>query len=238
MSQEFGAFRYQFQVGLPLEEAEPGTNLLVSGSPHEVAEALALDLLTAATSEERLLFLSADVEGRSLLEHLDDSARLLDRSQLGILDCTGTTDHEDERFITHTEPIANPGDLTSIEVEFSILYEKLAAGSPDGVRIGLLSLSPLLAHASLREVSRFVHMLTGRIIATGDLGVFVVDSSREDARTVETMSHFCDRHIRVRTDDDGGLELREEHRGGEQGAWTTVDYDVGGLGWGDDFETV
>lgn len=77
-------------------------------------------------------------------------------------------------------------------------------------------------------------MLTGRIIATGDLGVFVADAARDDPRAVETMSHFCDRHLRVRADDDGGLELRAEHRTGEQGEWTPVNYDVGGLGWGED----
>jgi hypothetical protein len=233
MAQESEAFRYEFQLGLPVEGAEPGTNLLVSGPSAEVARELALDLLTAAPSDESLLLLSADVGGRELLDRLDDSPRLVDRSRLGVVDCAGMGDGEDRRFATHGDPISHPGDLTSIEVEFSLLYEKLAASNPRGVRVGLFSLSALLAHAPLREVSRFVHMLTGRVIATDDLGVFVVDAAREPPETVETMSHFCDRHIRVRRGEDG-LELRVERRAGEADGWTAVDYDVGGLGWGDD----
>jgi hypothetical protein len=230
MPQGSEAVRYEFQPGIPLEAAAPGTNLLVSSPSGVLARELALDLLTAGSSAESLLLVAADLGGRGLLERLDRPTRSVDRSRLGIVDCTGPGDRDEERFTTHAEPISNPGDLTGIEVEFSVLYEKIAA-TADNVRIGLLSLSSLLAHASLREVSRFVHMLTGRIIATDDLGVFAIDASLADDRTVETLSHFCDRHVRVRTGDDGGVELRVDERTAESGAWTPLDHAVGGEDW-------
>ncbi|WP_276259706.1 DUF7504 family protein [Haloglomus litoreum] len=230
MPQGSEAFRYEFQPGIPLEAAAPGTNLLVSSPSGVLARELALDLLAAGSGQESLLLVAADLDGRGLLDRLDRPARSVDRSRLGIVDCTGPGDRDEERFTTHGEPISNPGDLTSIEVEFSLLYEKIAAEASH-VRIGLLSLSSLLAHASLREVSRFVHMLTGRIIATDDLGVFAVDASLTDERTVETLSHFCDRHVQVRNGGDGGVELRVDERMAEPGAWAPLDHAVGGEDW-------
>lgn len=230
MPQGSGAFRYEFPAGVPLEAATPGTNLLVSSPSGLLARELALDLLTAASPSEGLLLVSADLEGYELLDRLDTPARSVDRSRLGVVDCTGPGERADERFTTHAEPIANPGDLTSIEVEFSVLYDKLAAAA-SSIRVGLLSLSSLLAHASFQAVSRFVHMLTGRIIATEDLGVFAIDSAIEDERTVETLSNFCDRHVRVRPAGDGGVELRVDERLAEPGTWTTLEHAVGDECW-------
>lgn len=229
MPEGSGAVRYEFPAGVPLEPATPGTNLLVSGSSGALARELSLELLTAGSTQECLLLLAADLAGRDLLDQLDATGRSVDRSRLGVVDCTGPGDRADERFASHGEPISNPGDLTGIEVEFSLLYETLAAET-DSIRIGVLSLSSLLAHASLREVSRFVHMLTGRIIATDDLGVFAVDASRADERTVETLSHFFDRHVRVRST-GGGVELQVGKRTAASSAWTPIDDAVGGEGW-------
>jgi hypothetical protein len=223
-SDEEGHAAYGFPPGLPVSQAAPGTNLLVSGPSGGGAHEVALNLLASAGRRECVLLLSADISGRALLQRLDDSPWPVTRSMLGIVDCTGTDDHEEERFTTHGDPIDDPGDLAAIEIEFSLLYEKLAAREPAGVRIGLLSLSSLLADAPHREVTRFVHLLTGRIIATDDLGVFVVDSSRVAPGTVAALSHFCDRHVRVRSDDDQ-LEISVD-ADSESESWTPVDYDV------------
>lgn len=224
--------RYEFQPGLPIRGVAPGTNLLVSGPSASGAREIALDLITAATRHEGILLVSADVEGRALLDRLDEAPEPVTRSMLGIVDCAGMEPHEDRRFLAHAEPIADPGDLTAIEIEFSILYEKLAERDPRGIRIGLFSLSSLLTHAPLRDVSRFLHMLTGRIIATDDLGVFVIDSTTQDPRTVETMSRFCDGHVEVR-DADEGLELRVTGLDDQPATWSPVDYDVETGEWED-----
>lgn len=220
-----GQLSYEFLPGLPMRGVAPGTNLLVSGPSGSGAREVALDLLAAATRQEGILLISADVPARALLDRLDDSPQPVTRSMLGIVDCAGTPPHEDRRFIAHGEPISGPGDLTNIEIEFSILYDKLARQDPRGTRIGVFSLSSLLAHAPVRDVSRFLHMLTGRIIATDDLGVFVIDSTTRDARIVETMSRFCDGHVEVR-DADGATELRVDGLDDQPAEWTRVEYDV------------
>lgn len=226
-------FRYWFQPGLPVTSVAPGTNLLVSGPTGSGARAIARDLVTAGTRHEGVLLVSADVGGQALLERLDETPELVTRSMLGIVDCVGATPDEHRRFRAHAEPISDPGDLTSIEIEFSLLYEKLAERDPRGIRVGLFSLSALLAHAPHQDVSRFLHMLTGRIIATDDLGVFVVDSTTQDARTVETMSRFCDGHVEVRDADGEGPELRVSGLDDQPETWTPVDDDVTVDAWED-----
>lgn len=226
-------YRYEFPPGLSITGVTPGTNLLVSGPSGGGAREIALDLVTGATSQEATLLISADVEGEALLERLDEAPEPVNRSMLGIVDCAGTPSDQDPRFLPHAEPISDPGDLTSIEIEFSLLYEKLAKREPIGIRIGLFSLSSLLAHAPLTDVSRFLHMITGRIIATEDLGVFVVDSTEQDARTVDTMSQFCDGHVEVRGADDDGLELRVSGMDNQPESWTPVEYEVQTEEWGE-----
>lgn len=226
-------YRYEFPPGLSITGVTPGTNLLVSGPSSGGAREIALDLVTGATSQEATLLFSADVEGEALLERLDEAPEPVNRSMLGIVDCVGAPSEQDPRFRPHAEPISDPGDLTSIEIEFSLLYEKLAKRDPIGIRIGLFSLSSLLAHASVTDVSRFLHMLTGRTIATEDLGVFVVDSTAQDARTVETMSRFCDGHVEVREGDEAGLELRVSGMDKQPAEWTPVDYEVRTEEWGE-----
>lgn len=215
--------QYEFPPGLPVSDAASGTSLLVSGPSGGGVHEVALDLLASAGKHQGLLLLSADISARGLLDRLDASPWPITRSMVGIVDCTGDSDVE-ERFTTHGRPIDGPGDLTGIEVEFSLLYEKLMEREPTGVRIGVLSLTPLLTRVPQREASRFVHLLTGRIIATGDLGVLVVDSSRIAEEVIETLSHFCDRHIEVRPD-DSQVEIRVTEDSGWS-TWSSVGYEI------------
>lgn len=224
--------RYEFQPGLPIPGVAPGTNLLVSGPSGSGVRDIALDMIVAGPSAEATLLVSGDVDAGGMFSRLEDVPEPYDRSLLGIVDCSGDPGEDDPRFGAHAEPIADPGDLTSIEIEFSILYEKLAERDPSGIRIGLFSLSTMLDHAPLTDVSRFLHMLTGRIIATDDLGVFVVDSSSVDRRTLETLDQFCDGHVEVRVvgregrGEEGATEIRVSGLDDYPQSWSPVEYDV------------
>lgn len=245
--------RYEFAPGLPVPGVRAGTNLLVSGPATDGAREIALDLLTTGSRREGVLLLSADGPADALLARVGDLPQPIDRSMLGIVDCSdrdeearsaqddptpggggpGGGDREargdDRRFAAHAAPIAGPGDLGHIEVEFSLLYEKIRARDADGVRIGLFSLSALLEYAELRDVSRFLHVLTGRIIATDDLGVFLIDSTRQDERTVETLGRFCDGHVEVRPGDTDRLETRVTGLSDQPAEWAPVEYEVPSL---------
>lgn len=214
--------RFRFPPGFAVDDVDPGTNVLVTGPSGRGARDVALRLVMAGDAdEEGVLLLSADVDGRSLLDRAEAVAGPIDRTRVGVVDCSGLDD-EQERFDEHGETIDDPGDLMSIEMEFSVLYETLVERGLDKVRFGVFSVSSLLAHADLQDVSRFVHMLTGRVIATEDLGVFVVDKSMQDDTTVDAIEQYCDGTIDVRDGADGEFEVRVRGFDTDSKSWTAL----------------
>lgn len=200
---------------------KPGTNVMVSGPSGRGARDVALRLVMAGSrTDEGILLLAADMGGRALLERAENVAGSIDRSRVGVVDCSGVDDDQ-RRFDEHGRPIDDPGDFMRIEMEFSHIYETLVERGYGRVRLGVFSVSSLLAHSDLRSASRFVHMLTGRIIATDDLGVFVVDSSMQDDRTVDAIEQYCDVTVDVREAVDGEFEVRVRGFASESTSWTS-----------------
>jgi KaiC/GvpD/RAD55 family RecA-like ATPase len=214
--------RFTSPSGLSLDSVRPGTNVMVSGPSGRGARNVALRLVMAsAESDDGVLLVSADVDGRALLDRAADVAGPLDRTRIGVVDCSGLDDDQ-QRFDEYGESIEDPGDLMRIEMELSTLYETLTGQGYDRVRLGVFSVSSLLAHADLQRVARFVHMLTGRVIATDDLGVFVVDETMQDDRTVDAIEQFCDATIDVRDGEDGAFEARVRGLDAETESWSAV----------------
>lgn len=213
--------RFGFPAPLFPDGVEPGTNILVKGAADSGAREVALRLTQPEPyrNEARLL-LSADVSGRHLLDRASEVSDALDPERVAVVDCSGIAD-EDHRF-EHHDHIEGPGDVMAIEMAVATLYETLRASGFDRVRIGVFSVSAMLAHADLRTVSRFVHMLTGRIIATGDIGVFHVDTSLDGDVSVDVIERFCERTVEVRRT-GGEVELREYGFGSETGEWRSLD---------------
>jgi len=214
--------RFGFPAPLFPDGVEPGTNILVSGPADSGAREVALRLTQPERyrNEARLL-LSADVSGRHLLDRASDVSDGVDPERVAVVDCSGIAD-EDHRFEHHGDHIDGPGDVMAIEMAVATLYETLRASGFDRVRIGLFSVSAMLAHADLRTVSRFVHMLTGRIIATGDLGVFYVDSALDGDVAIAVIERFCEHTVEVRRS-NSVVELREGAVGNGRGDWRPLD---------------
>lgn len=211
-------------------DGQPGTNVLVSGPSGRGARDVALQLVLAElASDEAVILLSADVSGRSLLQRVEEVIGSIDRTQIGVVDCSGLDD-EQVRFDEHGETIDGPGDLMSIKMEFSVLYETLVKRGYDRVYVGVFSVSSLLAHADLRSVSRFVHMLTGRVIATDDVGVFVVDASMQDDRTVDAIERYCDASVDVRDGPSEERQFRTRGPGPKSSSWKPISEDGRGIG--------
>lgn len=213
--------RFGFPAPLFPDGVEPGTNILVTGPADSGAQEVALRLTEPEPyrNEGRLL-LSADVSGRHLLDRAGEASDGLDPERVGVVDCSGIAD-EDHRF-EHHDHIDGPGDVMAIEMAAATLYETLRAKGFDRVRIGVFSVSAILAHTDLRTVSRFIHMLTGRVIATDDLGVLHVDSSLDGDVTLDVIQRFCERTVEVRRS-DGEVELRETAFRDEAGDWRPLD---------------
>jgi hypothetical protein len=226
MSQERGeeAGRFELPEYLPVDDLAPGTNVVVSGPTAAGARRVALALAAAGDRDEGLLLVSMDVGGEALLAHCETVAEDLDRERVAVVDCSGAADDQ-RRFAAAVGDIDGPGDVGAVGMETSRLYEELIARGHDQVRVGVVSVSTLLLSADLPTVSQFLHALTGRVVALGDLGVFLVDSTAGDRRATEALERFCDHRVTVRREDDGRPAVRIDDvvRPGGLGEWTAFD---------------
>ncbi len=220
MSRAF-EYTFGFPPNLSIAGVPAGTNVLVAGP----SDACALDLALALTapeetSDESALFVSSDEPGEDLLKRFDGIDVEADLARVGVVDCSAES--TSNRFVGRHGAIEGPGDLRKIAVEMSTLYETLVERGPAGVRMGLFSVSGLLEHSEHREVTRFVHTFTGRVLATEDLGVVYVDTERSSDSVVDGLSHFCDLRVDVRVTDGVPL-VRVTDTDGLRQDWTSLD---------------
>ena len=143
--------------------------------------------------------------------------------RIGVVDCVSPDDRDpDETSPARVLAVSGPEDLTGIGMRYSKLHQNLLAEGVGRVRSGVLSVSTLLTLGDVQAVSRFVHMLVGRIDSVDGLGVMLIDPTTQDERTVRTIGQFCGGRIDVR-DGDAGLELRTRGLGDNCRAWTPLD---------------
>ncbi len=209
--------RYQFE-GLPIEPIQPGTNLLVAGSPFAGTDAVALRMLAAGElADEGLVLVAADDTAASILEDYAGVGGTFDRARMAVIECGSPGSESDDGNI---KAVRSPGDLTGIGIEFSSLYEGLYTEGVERVRIGLFSISTLLMYAEeLQPVYRFLHTITGRIRSADGLATCVVDPSAQDERTISSVTQAFDGRVDVRRRDDGVHQLRVQGLSDQPEGW-------------------
>lgn len=206
--------------GIPLEGVRPGTSILVSGPAHAGARELGLRLLAGPTDEAAIVVTT----NQRAVRVVDDCRRVgidVSEERTAIVDCVGG---EESGATARVLPVSGPSDLTGIGMRYSDVYRSFVADDRDRVRTGLHSLSTLVSFGDLKNVSRFLHTLVGRIDAVDGLGVFQVDPTNHDDRTVSTLAQFCSARIDVREGDDGP-EFRARGIPGQSREWTGFDPD-------------
>ncbi|GGN15727.1 DUF7504 family protein [Halarchaeum nitratireducens] len=208
---------YDFE-GLPLADVDPGSSVLLAGSPHSGARTLALRMLAGATDEGTIVVTTNRRAGR-LAGDCERAGIEMEADRTAIIDCVGG---EDPDLPARVMPVSGPSDLTGIGMRFSDVHRSFQRAGVEGVRTGICSLSTLLSFGELQPVSRFVHTLVGRIDSVDGLGVFLVDPSMHDDRTISTLSQFCTGRIDVR-EAEGGAELRARGLPDQSREWAAFD---------------
>lgn len=206
---------YAFDDGIPIEPTAPGTTVLVAGPALSSAESLVRSLIMqGAGNDEASLFISTTKTSGKLLKACRRTNPDLDTRLTGVIDCSGQEPKPGETD-AEVKYVSTQSDLTGIGMKFSALYESLYADATDGrVRAGLISLSSLAMYVDLRKLFRFAQTLSGRIDSAGGLGVFGIDPTTHDERTVNTLGQVTDGRIEVREYDgddedvDGELRVR------------------------------
>ena len=200
---------YELADVLPETEVAPGTNVLVVGPPLTGKRKLALRLLATGSNrgEGAIIVTTKDGSERILSEYADLVGDV-DGIDLGVVDCVarqqGTPEVDDERVAYADSPV----DMAGIGIELSEFLETFATERGlERNRILLYSLSTLLMYADLKTVFRFLHVFTGRVQSANALGVFVIDSTAHDERTMNTLKQLFDVAVTVEEGEDE-LDLR------------------------------
>ena len=204
---------YSFADSLPINPIAQGSTVLVAGPALSHTDALARSMVADGTDTgEGGLFISTNKTHKKLLAACRGTHPELDASRIGIIDCSGQ-EMGDAGLDAQVKYVSTQSDLTGIGMKFSALYEALYAGVRDGrVRTGLITLSSLAMYVDLRPLFQFAQTLSGRIDSADGLGVFAIDPTTHDTKTVNTLSQAADGRIEVREPEggegDGELRVR------------------------------
>jgi hypothetical protein len=218
MSQPTG---YEFDDGIPLAPINPGTTVLVAGPAFSNAEALAQSMVADGTDRsEGALFISTNMTCKRLVSACQQNYPDLDASHMGIIDCSGQ-DIGQAQLDATVKYVSTQSDLTGIGMKFSALYESMYPNVREGrVRTGLISLSSLSMYVDLRTLFQFAQTLAGRVDSADGLGVFAMDPTTHDTKTVNTLSQTANGRIEVRdADGDADGELRVKGLPNQPGDW-------------------
>ena len=191
-----------------LTDIPPGTSLLLSGPAMSGKRELVLQLLAAGhETGDGLLCVTTSDNAAMVVDELETHIPTLDRKQVGIIDCTGSTSPETIGEIA-TEHVSSPEDLTGISIGAAKLLQRFSQQDISAVRHGLVSVSTLLQFLDVNTVFKFIHIYTTRIRDTRGLGVFTIDNAAHDPQTINTITGEFDGVIELRETEAGERELR------------------------------
>jgi KaiC/GvpD/RAD55 family RecA-like ATPase len=218
MSQSSGG-AYGFSDAIPVEPIDAGATVFVSGPALSPAEDLAQRLVAdGCQSGDGSLFITTNVTSDRLLDGCQRTHPDFDFGRAGVIDCSGQ-DVSDRRQAAQVKYISTQSDLTGIGMKFSSLYESLYMESGGPVRTGLLTVSSLAMYVDLRKLFQFIQTLSARIDSADGIGVFAIDPTTHDTRTINTLSQVADGRIEVREADDADGELRVRGLAGQPDDW-------------------
>lgn len=202
-----------YDLGPDLDaEAEPGTNILVTGPPLTGKRALAMDLLAAGTrgGDGAIIVTTKDSADRVLEDYADRIS--YEGRPVAVVDCVtrqqGVSDLRDDERIKYT---SSPVDMTGIGIKLSEVLQTFYQNQGlESNRIMVHSLSTLLLYSDLQTVFRFLHVFTGRTRSVDALGLFCIDSTSHDDQTMNTLKQLFDGTITTHEDEAPTLRLANE----------------------------
>jgi len=199
-----------YDLGPPLDVAvEPGSNLLLSGPALTGKKQLAFDILAAGVrSGEGAIVVSNTDGAKRVFEALENRVDYTDRP-VAVVDCVtrqqGVNEARDDSQVRYT---SSPVDMTGVGIKFSELLEEFyERQSIERNRVFLDSLSTLLMYSDLQTVFRFLHVFTGRVQSVDGLGLYAIDSTAHDDKTMNTLKQLFDGVIETHEDGEPTANL-------------------------------
>jgi KaiC/GvpD/RAD55 family RecA-like ATPase len=199
-----------YDLGPPLDvEVEPGSNLLLSGPALTGKKQLAFDMLATGVRDGDGAIVVSNTDGaKRVFEALDGRVDYVDRP-VAVVDCVtrqqGMSETHDDARVRYT---SSPVDMTGVGIKFSeVLEEFYERQSLERNRVFLDSLSTLLMYSDLQTVFRFLHVFTGRVQSVDGLGLYAIDSTAHDDKTMNTLKQLFDGVIETHEDGEPTANL-------------------------------
>jgi KaiC/GvpD/RAD55 family RecA-like ATPase len=201
-----------YDLGPPLDvDVEPGLNLLLSGPALTGKKQLAFDVLASGIRNGDGAIVVSNTDGaKRVFEALEDRVDYTDRP-VAVVDCVtrqqGVSEARDDTQVRYT---SSPVDMTGVGIKFSELLEEFyERQSIERNRVFLDSLSTLLMYSDLQTVFRFLHVFTGRVQSVDGLGLYAIDSTAHDDKTMNTLKQLFDGVIETHEDGEPTANLPE-----------------------------
>ena len=215
-----GAVEPPVEVTHPVDggRVPAGTNVLIAGPALTGKRSVEFAIVGGSASRTAVL-VTTKASADRMRSWFEREVGSVDEWNLRVIDCVSrSTAFGSVRERPDVHFVSSPGDLTGIGIDLFGTYADWHAASVEDPRVGLTSLSTLLMYADLKQVYRFLYVVTGRLRSVGGVGAFTVDTNAGSHEAIDALRGLFDAVVEVR--DEERRELRV--RGGEFGprSWT------------------
>lgn len=190
----------------PLSSVPAGSSLLVSGPALSGTDDLLLDVLADGVRDgQGAIAVTTD---DNAADWIDDLLGTVPGYSIAAVDCRSDGDRSqrerDDGAVAYS--VSSPSDFTAIGIGITSCLDRLQNAGITEARVALTSLSTILTYTDRQRTFKFCHVVSSHLASAGFLGVFGVDSSAHDDRTMQVIKQAFDGQIEVRNRD--GREAR------------------------------
>ncbi len=202
---------YSFGVGLLDKEIQaipPGSNVLLTGPPMMGKAALARTILYESIRKGGggIYVSTKDTPGQ-LRNWFNANGMDVESFQdrMGIIDCISRTlDFRMEEPSPNVIQVASAVDLNGISISLNRFLTKFFKEMllKEAV-VAVESLSNVLMFTNLQTVYRFLYVFSGRIRASGCIGLYTLDEGMHSPETTATIKQVCQGVVDMKADAQG-----------------------------------
>lgn len=186
-----------------------GSNLLIAGPSMTGKNDLALAALAERHQHDQpIVIVSSDKSADRLLSQVEAVGVPASAEDIYVVDCSGTSGRGSFEESANVKYVSSPSDLTGVGIGIAKSTSEIGARAQNGLGIGMLSLSTFLQYTSENRVFNFTHVMTGRVAAAGYLGIWTLDTSSHDEKTIDTIRGQFDYVAELQERESGEREMR------------------------------
>lgn len=206
----------------PLSSLPPGSTLLLSGGSGTRALVQSV-LVDGIRDGQGAIPVSTDRSGSDWIDEIAAATDGFPGYTVGAIDCQARDDRESTQLANGAlqYSVTDPTDLTGIGIGITKCLSRFDDRAVTEARLGLSSLSTILAESDRKTTFKFCHVLASRLQSAGFVGVFAIDSTAHEDRTLQVVKQAFDGEIELR-DNGGTREARVRGLAGKKTSWTPV----------------